>query len=313
MDKIIIQESLAPLIAALKCNDTGSNSGSDGGSGTDDNIDKNPPIMQSYIIDRLSSEGHFIHNPGTEESEDNVVIKPQDLNGYELPTGRNYMGRPTYQITIESPVENTLKGFYNIGSLAHTVGDIIDAKALVSIHNSYSLELLQNGDDVMVQAQILPQSYIIDRINAIESSATLSFELTRVRDNLPTEVSLNFDENGGAQLNIGALDLTAEEEFIVKNFRFQDTFGFSDTYQSNFSLYVGDQPKYILGSNRLKKAYMNIDIHYADYSYPENHLQLLHSSKDSSFEQNKLNNLIKGAHKVDALILEFTQNPLNDV
>ena len=170
-----------------------------------------------------------------------------------------------------------------------------------------------NDDSLTINAQVNPVSYISDRINYLSATASLTFELTRVRDNLPTEVTLNFEGTEMAQTNVSAIDLTNGEEFIIKNFRYTDSLEFVDTFNEPISVLAGIEPELIIGSNRINKALMNIDIHYDSNNYIQNHVQLLHSSVPTTFEENKLNNLIKGAYKVDALLLEYTQTPQSDV
>lgn len=300
MDKIIIQESLAPLLDVLtnnnnQCCNNGNNN--------------NTNDMQSSLTNNLDTTGQYIHNPGTGNSADDVIIKPQDITIEEKPTGRNFLGKPTYTTSIENPTTlSNRREFVQIGSLAQSIDSVIDAKAIVSIFNAYGFQFVRQSNDILlIRAYSNGGSYVRDALQFFQVTPEISFDLFRVQDNSTTQVAIPIANTGLGQISIDVNNLLNDEEFEIRNFTMTDSSGFSDEITTAIPMQVSQSLFGQIGEIPHKEALMNIDVHYKSLAYTDEHIQLLYASDFQYFFTNKLNGGSDGRHLVKSLILEYTK------
>ena len=307
MDKIIIQESLAPLLAFL--NQGGNNNGNNGGNNNGGNNNNNSNSMQSILTNNLATTGQYIHNPGTGNSTDDVIIKPQDIDQVGRPTGKNFFGKPTYQVSVESPLNWTnRKEFLKIGSLAQEIENIIEAKALVSIFNSYGFLLSRvDANTVRMTVIIMSGSYLRDNVQLFGVNPQANFTLIRVSDSSSTTVTIPISNSGQGFVNLNIANVQNNDDFELWNFELTDNSGYTDTKSNQLPLEVGQSFFGVEGEVAHKKAVMNIDLHYASKAYPDEYIQLFYASDYQDFFQNKLNGSGDGSHRVEFLTLEYTK------
>ena len=299
MDKIIIQESLAPLLALLNSNNSCCNNGNNNNSND----------MQSTLTNNLDTTGQFIHNPGTGDTADDVIIKPQDISVSEKPTGRNFMDKPTYTLNIENPTTlANRREFVQIGSIAQNIDSVIDAKAIVSIYNSYGFQFIRQSNDILlIRAYSNGGSYVRDALQFFQVTPEISFDLFRIQDSSTIQVSIPIANTSLGQVSIDVNDLANDEEFEIQNFTMTDSSGFSDEITAPIPIQVSQSLFGQIGEIPHKEALMNIDLHYKSSAYPDEHIQLLYASDFQYFFSNKLNGGSDGRHLVKNLILEYTK------